>query len=43
MSLDQVALNDINICTTPHAETYPLDAGMPFFYSDGQWQLGIAQ
>ncbi|AKV59066.1 hypothetical protein [Corynebacterium riegelii] len=43
VSLDQVALNDINICTTPHTETYPLDAGMPFFYSDGQWQLGIAQ
>lgn len=43
VGLDQVLLSDINICTTPNAETFPLDAGMPFFYADGQWQLGIAQ
>ena len=42
-ALDQVALSDVNICTNMHTESYPLDAGMPFYFSDGQWQLGIGQ
>lgn len=43
VALDQVDLKRIDICTTPHAETYPLQAGMPFFFADGHWELGIRQ
>lgn len=43
VALDQVDLKQIDICTTPHAETYPLQAGMPFFFTNGHWELGIRQ
>lgn len=41
VGLDQVALSDVDICTFPQTEPYPLDASIPFFKQGGQWVLGI--
>lgn len=41
VALDQVALADIDVCSVTQSESYPLSAGMPFYFEDGRWTLGI--
>lgn len=41
--LDQVALKDIDVCQIVQSDSYPLNAGMPFYFADGRWTLGIRQ
>lgn len=43
VSLDQVALQDVDICTMPQTDSYQLDYALPFYYTDGHWALGINQ
>lgn len=41
--VDTVNLNQVDICSVPQMESFPLNTAMPFYMNQGRWTLGMAQ
>ncbi len=41
--VDTVNLNQVDICTVPQMESFPLNTAMPFHMNQGRWTLGMTQ